>query len=508
MHTAAPAVQIAQARHCQLAAVQADARPLCLHIAGGELLVLQPLVERCHDQPPHPHARVLREAGDLPVVLVAHPDHRGVVGGVASEPPGVVVVGGAGLAGHRHAGDLSPAAGATPHGVSEQLVHIIGGPFFEHRAGVVLQSIIQQHLAIAVHHLSVGGGRGIDAATGESGIGRRHLEGGHAVGQAAHGQGGLVDIGEPLLLSVAAHHGAPLLQRGEAEALGEELEGGLRSHQPQGAQGDGVPGLGDTLAHCHQAQVVVLVVVGPGAAVQVHRVVVQHRGRGDEPHFNGGGIHRQGLEGGAGLEGGRGIIEDTVLRLLPYISGDGHHGPRFIVHHGDGRLDGISVAGHLVVQIAPVLIGRVHRRLGVRVIVAVDGQAAAVDHLHHGPAVHACRLYQVVPDLGDHRLHIPGVDVGGVHHAVAVLVVAAVHELQLFGHRRIALRLSDIAPAVLTICIQHLCQDGLLPGLIVVPGRPHHPFTQGAHFTAVRAGIGLGIGPGLTAGALIPGDLH
>ena len=290
---------------------------------GGlrELPVFQPLVDTGHDQSPHLQGRV--PGGRHPLVLLkAHPDRRGVVGGVAHEPAVVLVIGSTGLAGDGHAavkvarridpGDHFPQDG----------VDIVGGLRLEH--GLGLRLVFQQYGLHAVHlpgHLGVGAGLLIEAAVGEHRESLRHVPGVDAVGQAAHGKGGHPDVA--LHLAAYLH---TILQI-EVEVLLHKVEAVLRGDQVgQHPHGHGVIGVGQGLTHGDQSPVAAVHVHRPGpAAHHLVGIVIQHGDGADEAHLKGGGVHRQRLDGGAGLTlavGGE--VHPQVARLLPHPAGDAH----------------------------------------------------------------------------------------------------------------------------------------------------------------------------------------
>ena len=209
-------------------------------------------------------------------------------------------------------------------------------------------------------------------------------------------------------------------------------------------------------------------------------------------------------------------VHDAVLCLDAHVARDGHHVARGVVHDGHGGLDLLAVGGGFV-QIAPVLIDRVHRGLHVGVVVGVDGQSAAVYLLESRLGAQALGLHQVVPDLTDDGFHVPGVLAGAVGHAVAVRVglAAAGREVQVLRHGDVIFLLRDVAVSgghrlAIAVQLEHLLQNQLLPLLVVLVGRPDLRLAEGILRAALGADVRLRIRVGvvLALGALPPGHLH
>ena len=177
-----------------------------------------------HDRFPHGDGGVGAVSGDLPVILITYPDRCGIVGGIARKPPGIVIVSGTCFAGHRHSRNLCRSTSTALNGIGQHFIHIIGGAGLQNL--LILRSVVNEHFAVPVHDLGVGRWLGIDASPWEGGIGCRHLKGGHTVGQATHGQGGLRNIRDP----IAALSRSAIFQGGKPKAICQELVRRLYPH--------------------------------------------------------------------------------------------------------------------------------------------------------------------------------------------------------------------------------------------------------------------------------------
>ena len=282
------------------------------------------------------------------------------------------------------------------------------------------------------------------------------------------------------------------------EVVPDELEGGRRGdivgqhphrhrvHRTgQGAvNGSQAPVMGGARVH------------RPGPAAQhLIGVVVHHRPGGDVLHLQGGGVHGQGLEGGARLPQGVGcVVPAPVGRLLPHAAHNGGHVAGLIVDDGDGRLDGLS-AGRGVVQVLPVLVHRLGDGLDLRVQAGEDLQPA-LGQQEVGRVLGVAAGDEVVPDVVQHLLLIPGVD--GAHVGGPLRRV----EVQGLGDGLVVLLLADLP------LLQHLREHQLLPPLVQVQGGDGLPRLL-VHIAvggvgAVQRGV---VGDGDEAGALGQGEL-
>ena len=240
----------------------------------------------------------------------------------------------------------------------------------------------------------------------------------------------------------------------------------------------------------------------PGASAQhLIGVVGDHRDGADQPHIHGGGVHGQGLDGGAGLALGVGSqVEAPVELLLPDAAHDGGNVSRLVVNDGDGGLEPLA-AGGVVVQIGLVLVDSLRLGLDIWVNAGVDPQAALGEH----QADHLVRvvilLLQGLPHIGDHRLLVPGVDLSGLRGIIFGLAGVDAHKVKLLGHRLVVLLLGDIA------LVQHLVEDYLLAVLVPLHRGPHLPLAVGHPGQGVGAVLGGVVGDGDDAGALGQGQL-
>ena len=162
----------------------------------------------------------------------------------------------------------------------EHLVHVErGGLAQDGRAGgltgddgvavlVHLHAVVsvgQQDLAGAVgdHRVEVGGG--VQAVPWESGVGRRHLQGGHTLGQAAQSQGGVVQVG-----TGDAGAGLIILHQGsDAELFRQKVIGVLQPQLSQHLDRYCVQRVGHGGVHVGETGVIPLVVHRPQRAVTV-----------------------------------------------------------------------------------------------------------------------------------------------------------------------------------------------------------------------------------------------
>ena len=169
------------------------------------------------------------------------------------------------------------------------------------------------------------GGR-IDALVGEGGEGRGHLLGGHAVGEAAHGQG--------------ADGVVPLVQV-EAQVVLHEIEGLGGAQHLQDPGGYRVVGLLHGVLHGDRAAKaragVFGIAAGPGV-VDADGVVVDDGGGGDDVRVDGRGVDAHRLDGAAAGPPGGGQVQRPVGGLLPHASGHGHHVAGVGVQDGDGGI--------------------------------------------------------------------------------------------------------------------------------------------------------------------------
>ena len=188
---------------------------------------------------------------DPGIVLIARPHCRHIVRRVAHEIAGVVIVGGTGLTGNGHAAEVCAGAGAVGHSSLEQLVHEVGGGLLH--GLLTLGLVLQNHIAVPVLHPDIGSGRVVDSAVGKSGIGRCHLHGGQAVGEAAQTQRALIHI---------------LSHQPQMQVLcGKGI--GLRHAYPlQSLDGHGVDGLGHAGSQGGHARIGVGGVFWPRRAVE------------------------------------------------------------------------------------------------------------------------------------------------------------------------------------------------------------------------------------------------
>ena len=425
------------------------------------------------------------------VVLVAHPDGRAVIGGVACEVAVEVVVGGAGLAGDVHTAEPGGAAGAVD-GILQHVRHQVGGGllhghplltlFFQHHGGVVVGQ-----------DLHIGPGLVVHAVVGEGGKGRRHIHGAQAVGQAAHAQGADVHV---------------LRGQIQPQVLRGEVVGRRDSHLLQRLDRDGVDGVPDALPDGCPAGVGVGGVLGPGAAVeQPDGVVVKGGGRRDCAGVDGGRVGGQGLDGGTGLLDVRCVVPDPVSGLGPHVAHHGHDVAGGGLDDGDAGVDQLPADRGQVVQTAPVLVHGLGDLLDLRIQGRVD-IVAAVQQPHPGLLTgDAPHLAQIPGDIVHHLVHEPGVDVdaaGGLGHDVlrGGVAVRELEHLRLGGLGLLRSQVVQVGDAHILVAAGHPVQDDLLAPLVGLPGGRGAPVLpgdgDGGHGT-VQGGV---VGDGDEAGAL------
>ena len=144
-----------------------------------------------HDHFPQTGGGVGGAAGqaDLLGLVVAAPDRRSVVAGIAAEPAVAVAGGGTGLAGDILSAKDRRAAGANVGSVIQAVVHIVGGFLTEHP--FALLGIVQHQLTLTVVDLGEQPRFPEHAVVGEGAVGLGHLPHRGAHGQRAQSQGGL-----------------------------------------------------------------------------------------------------------------------------------------------------------------------------------------------------------------------------------------------------------------------------------------------------------------------------
>ena len=141
-----------------------------------------------HDFFPHGDGRVAVVADPL-VLVIARPHRRHIVGCEAHEVAVIVFVCGSGLARDVHAVELRLASGTGGNGVFQHVRHKIGGGLLH--GHTALPRVFQHRDLLAGGVVDagdphIGPGLVVNALVGEAGVGRRHLHGVQAVGQAAH----------------------------------------------------------------------------------------------------------------------------------------------------------------------------------------------------------------------------------------------------------------------------------------------------------------------------------
>ncbi len=265
---------------------------------------------------------------------VPHPHRGGQLRGEPDEPGVVVVLGGAGLAGHRST-DLGPDAGPGSHDLGERRRHLPG-----HRRVEGLG----HHRDPAPHLDTVAGldrrhqaGGEVEAVEGEGPVGGRHLQHGDLLG-AEHHRVERIQLGrDPGGMGHLDH----LLGSDRVDELGVDLVDREAGGIEQGQVGEGL-----------------VLVVGhrPGAGVGVDGdagTSGEDRVEGERP-LEGGG-QRERLERRAGLSaalGGEVEPGDRVVLVVEVLATDerldlagrrfdhGHRaaGPVLGQHRGDGRL--------------------------------------------------------------------------------------------------------------------------------------------------------------------------
>ena len=350
----------------------------------------------------------------------------------------MVVGGGAGLARYGDALDLGGFAGAVLAGVLQHIYHIPGRVGIHGHVGLLL--VVEDHVALAVHHLGVGPGLPVDAAVGEGGVGRGHFPDGEAVGQLAHAEGRQRHVGEADAVDLL-----PLHQARQAEMLPGKGIALLRGHVRQHLDGDGVQRLGQAVVDQHPAAVFPVFVLGPVLAVELHigRVLIGGA-RGDDAHGQAGAVDRQRLDGGARRQLGiRGPVPGQVALLLAHAAGNGHDITGLVVddHNGGLHLLGGIGLGH----VGRIGIDRIHLGLEVQVDGGIDPVAAGGHHLTGHRLGNALLFHQI-------RDHVPD------HHVLKVGVVV------FLLHLKLILGLADGADIIVAGGIEFLDGAGIAAG--------------------------------------------
>ena len=446
-------------------------------------------MDLAHDLAPEGQGGVAG-VGDALVVLVAGPDRRGVVGGVAREVAVIVGAGGTGLAGDGHVAEVGGGAGAAAHRALEELVHEVGGALLHGDVGLGL--VFQDDVAIGVRDPGVEPGGVIDAAVGEGREGRRHLLGGNAPAEAAQGQG-------------AGGAAVLLRQGGDAHVLRHELVGLVQAQLQNGPDGHGVQGLGHAVLQGDHARVPRGGVLGPGGAVeQLDGVVIKAVRHGDGPVLQRRGVGGNGLDGGAALMDVRRVVPHHVALLLAHVAHHGHHVAVGDIHDGDAGADQLAAGGGQVLEVAPVGVNGLGDGLDVRVHGGIDTVAA-------GEELGLGSLLVQAPKLHEVRGHVPADLIHEVGLVLLVLIVLLQRligvafpfdEVQLLVDGGLVLRLRlDVALLI------HQLQDGLLTLLVQLPGGNGGAVVPGVGDLVHGAVEGGVVGDGDDAGALRRAEL-
>ena len=368
-------------------------------------------MDRLHDLAPQNRRRVGSRNVDLLGLVIADPDRRRVVAGVAAEPTVPVGGGGAGLAGDGLPIEDCRAAGSVVGGIVQAVVHIIHSFLTEDLPAVL--GIVHHQLAVAVIHLGIQPGFPVNAVVGEGGVGRGHLLHRGTHGQGAQGQRGQAHIGFNLRF-----RGEPLHQVALTEVILGEAVAILLSDIVQRADRNGVDGGHDALIDCSGVLVFPVVVLGPVAVGIADGQVLEHRSRSHLAGLKGRGVHRNGLLGGAGLEfrlGGPVVAHEGFL--LSHAAGQGHHVAGTVVDDHNGGLELLVAAGFG--NVGKVGIDGVHLLLHIHVQSGVNMVAALLNPVQvhisgvfiHGVPGLSVLLRQIRSKINDHRVHIPGIDV-------------------------------------------------------------------------------------------------
>ena len=396
---------------CQLSGVQADRHSL-EGVAVVQRFLGKSRVDGLHNLAPQHRRRVGTDI-DLLGLVIAHPDRRGIVAGVAAEPAVPVGGGGARLAGDGLAAKDGSAAGAVVGGIVQAVIHIIDGLFTENLPAVL--GIVHHQLSVAVIDLRIESGLPEHAVIGKGSVGRGHLLNGGAQGQGAQGQRGQAHVRLHLIFRRILLHQALLAEvvLGKAVAI-------LLADIVQSAHGNGVDRGHDALVHRPGVLILPVVVLGPVAVGIGNGQILKDRCRGDLTGLEGRGIDGNGLLGGAGLKlclGSTVVAHESLL--FSHAAGQSHHIAGGIVDHHDGRLELLVAAGGG--NIVKVGVNLVHLLLNIHVQSGVDVVAALLDAVQIDIAA---VFVQIVPGLSvllgkiggeihDHRVHEPGIDMLG-----------------------------------------------------------------------------------------------
>ena len=288
-------------------------------------------------------------------VGVAHPDRGRVLRRVAHEPGVHVVVGGPGLAGHRHA-DLGAGARAARDVVLEDARHLVGHAVRERPRALGGEHVLGP---VGLHDLRDRQGLHAEAPVRQGGVGRRHVEGRHlARSQADRGHVG----------QVAVLRDAHVIRRVD-HLLGSDIQRQLLEDRVVGAERGGG----------HRDGAPVAVGVGghvDGAVLGVDEVQLLgavERGVRVDPVPDRLRQH-EGLEGGAGLTEGLGGQVELVLLVEGLARG---HRPDVALLRVDHDDRGVRVP----VGVQVLLDRRAGGRLQHRVDRGVDPESALLDLL-------------------------------------------------------------------------------------------------------------------------------
>ena len=449
-----------------------------------EAHVLQPLVDLAHDLFPQSGAGVAAGIDHL-IGLIAAPHSRAVIGREAHKVAILRGVGGTGLAADAHAGEARTGTGAAGNNVLQDAAHQVRRALLHGR--VEFDLVINDDLALRVLHPYIGSGRGIDAVVDEGAISRRHFLGGHAVGKAAQRH-------------VAHLLGIRFRQRGKAQLVPHEQVGFIHAVHHVHPHGAGVQRAHQSRAHIRQPAVGAAGVSGPDVSVEQNGIVVD-----DGRRRNGAVVQRRRIGGHrlhsrTALPHFRGPVPASVSGLDARAAHHGHHVARIGIHHGNSRLQRLSV-GVLGVQILGVFKYvfsdlLVLQILGCIDLVGADDLAAAV----------RLAVFQVV-DLHEFLRHvlddlIGEIGVVGLYHLFAGLLLGGGRHIPLLqlthtgvavgkGHLLVAGRLVDLLLLDNPLVV-HILQHLQLPRAVV----GQRPFADKG---VIAGGV---VGDGDKAGAL------